>query len=533
MAIPRPQPTHMTRQATGARPKARILKVKADFADGGDNKMKGTAGPRVHMQLKGAGGVAVPVVALLDTGADVPLMSRDLARQLKEQGVQLRWDTKTLGTAAGNVEVSEWVSCELQVQGPGGREMVLPVEAGVLDAGEEMLVGYAQLRDAGLLGLLEPGNSKNVSSADVSTRLGGEEDGAEVGVPDASGEGELVVDGAVRRLTDEVLLDFADLFDNLSSDSPARVPPLAIDLTPGMVPRRQAPRRMSPAVECQVDAEVKELLQVGVVKPSTSAFASPIVMIRKPDGLRRMCVGFRSLNAATEDMKFPIPHPRALLERLSGQSLFATLDLRSGFYQIPLCEDARRLTAFATPRGFTRVPFGLKNAPVFFQRTMVSVLAGLVGSICEVFIDDIVVFGRDTASFEANIRAVFDRLREFRLKLKAAKCHFGLKEITYLGHVVSRAGYFFVWRAEAGDRSGATTFEYRSSTFLRRVGQLLQRFHSGVCNLGAAIDRSMFTESTLHVGRCGARVIQCIEASNSTRPNVVPFGLQEGRCASY
>src|SRR3546814_18880500 len=115
-----------------------------------------------------------------------------------------------------------------------------------------------------------------------------------------------------------------------------------------------------------------------------------------------MYVDFRSVNACTEDLKFPLPHPRVLLERLAGQQLFATLDLRSGFHQIPLHEDARRLTAFATYRGlfeYVRVPFGLKNAPAFFQRTMTRVHSGLVGNICGGLIDDYVSFGEGAAGF--------------------------------------------------------------------------------------------------------------------------------------
>src|SRR3546814_906620 len=123
--------------------------------------------------------------------------------------------------------------------------------------------------------------------------------------------------------------------------------------------------------------------------------------------------------------------------------IFAKVDLRSGFHQVPLDPGARHLTAFATQDGlyeYTRVPFGLRNAPGYFQRAMSQVLTGLTDRGCQVFVDDIVVYGDDVETFLRNLRAVLQRLRDHDMRLKLAKCQFGLSSVEYLGHIVSGEG---------------------------------------------------------------------------------------------
>ena len=404
-------PAHMTRQATGvARQQRRqspgVLRlgiaVKQSVSD------EPVVVPRVKVQLHAANGQHIDAVALLDTGAEISLVSASLARRMKEHGVLVRHAPQSLSTAAGDVQVAEWISCPLRVRDNAGRDVTAHVEVGVHDTGEEVLLGFQFLQAAGLLDLItghgqqciQDGCAYNGELAEAVATSDDFGDSEDLGddFPFGLYGGDLVVEDNVKQCMNAVLSDFADLFLDLSPDSAAAVPAMPIDLMPNQMPRRQAPRRMSPAVLQQVEAEVTELLRAGVVTPSSSAFASPLVMVRKKDGTRRMCVDFRSLNACTEDLKFPLPHPRTLLEKLVGQKLFATLDLRSGFHQISLRADARRYTAFATPRGlfeYCRVPFGLKNAPAFFQRTMAGVLAGLIGNACEVFIDDIIVFGNE------------------------------------------------------------------------------------------------------------------------------------------
>lgn len=156
-----------------------------------------------------------------------------------------------------------------------------------------------------------------------------------------------------------------------------------------------------------------------------------------------MCVDYRSLNSVTESMKFPLQHSKALLEKLAGQKVFGTLDLRTSFHQIPMHAESIALTAFVTPDGlfeYLRMPFGLKNCPPYFQWAMVRVLNGLIDNCCQVFIDDIVVYGNDESAFVRNLEKVLERLQAYRLRVKRSKCFLGASAVEYLGHIVNGEG---------------------------------------------------------------------------------------------
>jgi hypothetical protein len=237
--------------------------------------------------------------------------------------------------------------------------------------------------------------------------------------------------------------EFRDLFQDDLSQQPAFVDEMKIELKEGQFPRPVPPRRVSPESRQIIQQEIQTLLDQGIVRPSTSPYCSPIVLVRKEGKKPRMCVDYTQVNACTVDLKYPMQNTKELLDRMAGKRWFATLDLRSGFHQMPLDQTSIPLTAFASQDGlyeYTRVPFGLKNAPPYFQRVMNGVLSGLVGNGCEVFIDDIGIAGTDPADFLRILRAVFERLRQFRLRLKSAKCRLGLSEMVFLGHKVDGTG---------------------------------------------------------------------------------------------
>lgn len=141
--------------------------------------------------------------------------------------------------------------------------------------------------------------------------------------------------------------------------------------------------------------------------------------------------------------KYPLPNIEDLLDRLGRSSYFTTLDLASGYHQIEVDEPSIPKTAFSTEDGhweFLRMPFGLRNAPSTFQRTMDNILRGLVNKICLVYLDDIIIFGSSLQDHLNNVKQVFDRLKQFNLKLQLDKCEFLSKEVTYLGHIVTPEG---------------------------------------------------------------------------------------------
>jgi hypothetical protein len=159
-----------------------------------------------------------------------------------------------------------------------------------------------------------------------------------------------------------------------------------------------------------------------------------------------MCIDYRNLNDCTEDASHPIPNISEMLRRIGAHKakVFAVLDLTQGYHQAPLTLKARVYTAFILFCGvyqFTRLPFGPKRAPSYFQQTMATVvLAGLIYYICEMYIDDCNVFGKDIDELVDRLRQVFERFRKHKIFLKPNKCFLGYAEIDYVGKVLSAEG---------------------------------------------------------------------------------------------
>ena len=208
-------------------------------------------------------------------------------------------------------------------------------------------------------------------------------------------------------------------------------------------PVRQPVRRVPQALKEVIDTEVTKMLEQGIVKPSSSPWSSPVVLVKKKDGSWRFCVDYRKLNAATHRDAYPLPRIDATLDSLAGSTYFTTLDLASGYWQVEIEEQDKEKTAFSTPNGhyeFNVMPFGLTNAPATFQRLMECALAGLTGSQCLIYLDDIVIFSKDFAEHIERLEKVFEALNEAGLTLRSSKCHFAQREVNYLGHIVSATG---------------------------------------------------------------------------------------------
>jgi hypothetical protein len=148
-------------------------------------------------------------------------------------------------------------------------------------------------------------------------------------------------------------------------------------------------------------------------------------------------------------MGWPIPNIEAMLRRIGSQraKYYGIMDLTSGYHQAPLSASARIFTAFITFCGvyeWLRVPMGLKGAPSYFQKIMASVvLAGLLYFICELYLDDILIYARTHEEFLERLRKVFERLRKHKLTVNPTKCSFGMSEVEYVGHVINEKGLSF------------------------------------------------------------------------------------------
>lgn len=193
-----------------------------------------------------------------------------------------------------------------------------------------------------------------------------------------------------------------------------------------------------------VDKAVDDMLEANVIRPSNSSWSFPILLVPKKDTEdRRFCVDFRKLNQITRNFVWPLPHIDDVLASMGKSKVFSSLDLKSGFWQIPMDEKDREKTAFTCHRGlyeFNSMPFGLTNAPSVFQELMTHVLEGISGQFATAYLDDIVIHSETVEDHLRHLAEVFDRLRRFGLKMKKSKCKFMEKEIKYLGFIVGESG---------------------------------------------------------------------------------------------
>ncbi|KAL7868535.1 hypothetical protein SRHO_G00099190 [Serrasalmus rhombeus] len=209
------------------------------------------------------------------------------------------------------------------------------------------------------------------------------------------------------------------------------------------VPVRQRHRHIPPSDYELVKAHIDQLLEAQVVRESSSPYASPIVLVKKKDGSLRMCVDYRLLNSKTRKDAFPLPRIDESLDALSGACWFSTLDLASGYNQVPVAEQDKPKTAFCTPFGlfeWNRMPFGLCNAPSTFQRLMQRMFGDQQYQSLLLYLDDIIVFSSSVSQHVQRLEVVLGCLQKEGLKAKLGKCVFFKQEVGYLGHVISNKG---------------------------------------------------------------------------------------------
>ncbi|XP_060780518.1 uncharacterized protein LOC132888512 [Neoarius graeffei] len=208
-------------------------------------------------------------------------------------------------------------------------------------------------------------------------------------------------------------------------------------------PVRQRYRRIPPSDYDAVKAHINQLVESQVIRESSSPYASPIVLAKKKDGSLRMCVDYRLLNSKTRKDSFPLPRIEESLDALAGAQWFSTLDLASGYNQVPVSEQDRPKTAFCTPFGlfeWNRMPFGLCNAPGTFQRLMQRMFGDQQCQSLLLYLDDIIIFSSSVQQHLQRLETVLGRLHNEGLKAKLEKCAFFRRQVNYLGHVISHEG---------------------------------------------------------------------------------------------
>ncbi|KAK3703901.1 hypothetical protein QZH41_009140 [Actinostola sp. cb2023] len=203
-------------------------------------------------------------------------------------------------------------------------------------------------------------------------------------------------------------------------------------------------RRVPPQQWTEVRDYIQKSLERGIIRESSSPYASPIVLVRKKDGKLRLCVDYRLLNAKTHKDAYPLPHIDEALDVLKGAKYFCSLDLAHGFNQLPMRESDIEKTAFRTGTGglyeYTRMPFGLCNAPSTFMRLMDKAFGDLNFQSLLVYLDDILVFGSTFEETLSRLEMVLSRLSKLNLKVKPEKCQLFREKVRYLGHIVTSEG---------------------------------------------------------------------------------------------
>ena len=213
--------------------------------------------------------------------------------------------------------------------------------------------------------------------------------------------------------------------------------------TEGAMPIKQRPYRVPVSQRTVVQSHIDDMLARKVIRPSKSPWSSPIVLVKKKNGQDRFCVDYRALNSVTKRDVYPLPRIDDMLDTFHNAKYFSTLDLMSGYWQVPVAENDKEKTAMVTSSGLFEwnvMPFGLCNSPSTFQRLMDVLLSGLQDNVCLVYIDDIIVFSSSFDDHLSRLRTVFSRLRQANLKLKPQKCDFCMSEVSFLGHIVSSDG---------------------------------------------------------------------------------------------
>ena len=253
----------------------------------------------------------------------------------------------------------------------------------------------------------------------------------------------------LQRKIRTLLGKYRSVFASTLSSEPATIPPFELKVDKSKWEshsNRGPPRVQKPAKEAEIFRQVDELLKAGIIEPSTASFYSQVILASKPDDSWRFCIDYRKLNDCTESASWPLPLIKGMFQRLGTHQsdTFGVMDLTAGYYQAPVGMFTRVFLAFICFCGifqYTRLPFGPKRAPSYFQQMMSTVvLTGLLYFICEMYLDDCIVHAKGDDQFLERLEKILIRFKTHNIFLKPTKCKFGMPEVEYCGKEISKDG---------------------------------------------------------------------------------------------
>ena len=437
--------------------------------------------------------IEIPLTLLIDTGAlQGNCISRRLGDQLKAAGAHVEVVNKLVssGLKSARQRAREVINFNLIINccDKTNRKNSITIRATVLDIDYDVIIGLPTIRKHNIMEMckehfqsgdsemlnatIEITNSNNEirrlsNGVSMDNPLDYESDDDEIKYKD-----DPMTDYEINKnyVDDPVLMpailgedddiEFREqlradcakrtkLFKQAVAEKPADVTPMEIIVEEQRWfthANQQPPRPLSTIKQEEVRKQIEHMLKLQVIEPSRARAWSQVHLVPKPNNKWRFCIDFRALNKYTDARNWPIPNITHMIQRIGskGAKYFGKIDLTSGYHQTPMGELSKEYTAFITHMGlyqWRRTPMGLKSAGSYFQQAMAhEVLHGLLYDICEVYLDDILIYAQTKNEFIINMNKIFDRLEERGITVNPEKCELGVRQIEFVGYVLSETG---------------------------------------------------------------------------------------------